>query len=63
MLFVNVVLDEIYLNFENTGTIVQMQYAKYCKLEMARKTKNASTCCAVSANLIRMLHHTASKHN
>ena len=29
---------------------------------MARITKNASACCAVSANLVRMLHRTAFKH-
>ena len=31
-------------------------------VEMARMTKNASACCAVSANLVRMLHRTAYKH-
>ena len=29
---------------------------------MARITKNASVCCAVSTNLVRMRHHTASKY-
>ena len=32
-------------------------------LEMARITKNASACCAASANFVRMLHRTAFKHN
>ena len=32
-------------------------------IEMARITKNASACCAASANFVRMLHHTAFKHN
>ena len=32
-------------------------------IEMARITKNSSACCAVSANLVRMLPRTASKHN
>ena len=32
----------------------------YFKLEMARITKNASACCAASANFVRMLHRAAS---
>ena len=32
----------------------------WCKSEMVRIIKNASACCAVSANLVRMLHRNAS---
>ena len=32
-------------------------------VEMARITKNASTCCAAFANFVRMLHRIAFKHN
>ena len=32
-------------------------------VEMEQIRKNASVCCAVSANLVRMLHLTASKHD
>ena len=40
-------------------------YVQLCRnaLEMARITKNASACCAASANFVRMLHRTAFKHN
>ena len=48
------------------GTLKNSTEVRYAgpvlfKVEMARITKNAFACCAASANLVRMLHRTASK--
>ena len=51
--------NKAYL-FLSYNELTSADTKKHKEVEMAQTTKNASSCCAASANLVHMLHRTTS---
>ena len=56
-------VDMHYTHLRSVLGSLDKKPAVWFGVEMARITKNASACCAASANFVHILHRTAFKHN